>query len=236
MSLPQHLLWIAGSWQDGKGGAPSQLHSPFSGEVVGTADQASEAQIEQMLQASHDAHKTFSKISRHTRSKLLHGIVQGLTERRAEIADSIVREAGKPWLLADGEVGRALITFTLAAEEAKRWGGEYLPVDIDPAGRAYSPAIVQWFARGPVMAIAPFNFPLNLISHKVAPALAAGCTLMVKPPPQAPGAAKLLGEIFAKAAEAASDAQEKIPAAALQVFSCSNDLASRAVTGKPSRA
>jgi acyl-CoA reductase-like NAD-dependent aldehyde dehydrogenase len=230
MTVARHRLWIAGSWQDGKAGSPLSISSPYSGSPVAQTDQASEAQIQEMLQASEAAFRKFRRISRHARSRLLSLIAQGLAERRTEIADVIAREAGKPWTLADGEVGRALVTFTLAAEETKRWGGEILPVDVEPAGRAYSPALVQWVARGPVLAIAPFNFPLNLIAHKVAPALASGCTLMVKPPPQAPGAARILAEIFAKAAEAASDSQERIPAATLQVFSCSNELASRAVT------
>ncbi len=141
----------------------------------------------------------------------------------------MVAEAGKPRTLSDGEVSRAIVTFTIAAEEAKRLGGEVVPVDVDSGGRAYAPAVCHWVPRGPVLAIAPFNFPLNLIAHKVAPALAVGASVIVKPPPQAPGAARILAEIFESAAAEASDAREKIPPAALQVLSGPNDVVAKAV-------
>src|SRR5579872_4507717 len=101
----------------------------------------------------------------------------------------MVLEAGKPIVFSEGEVDRAILTFTIASEETKRFGGEVIPVDLDPNGRSFSPAISARFPRGPVFAIAPFNFPLNLVAHKVAPALAVGASVIVKPSPQAPGAA-----------------------------------------------
>jgi acyl-CoA reductase-like NAD-dependent aldehyde dehydrogenase len=156
-------------------------------------------------------------------------MARGIEARRSELVDAMVSEAGKPRLLSDGEVSRAVVTFTIAAEEAKRLGGEVVPVDVDAAGRAYAPAVSHWAPRGPVLAIAPFNFPLNLIAHKVAPALAVGASVIVKPPPQAPGAARLLAEIFEKAAAEAGDARERIPPAALQVLSAPNEVLAKAV-------
>ena len=223
----RHSLWIGGTWQKG---TPRPLHSPFSGEQVGEVDECNSEQLEKLLSASQDAFQSYRKLSRYMRSKLLLSISQGIEARREALIEVMVREAGKPATLADGEVTRSIVTFTVASEEAKRYGGEVVPLDIETSGRAYAPAIVASVPRGPVLAIAPFNFPMNLIAHKVAPALAAGCTVMVKPPPQAPGAARILAEIFEKAARESSDSQETIPPAALQVFSCSNDLIGRAVT------
>ena len=225
--MNEHRLFIGGAWEDGA--SSREILSPFSGKPVAACAQASAAQMERALAAAARAGKDFRKISRFGRSKLLLSMARGLEARRAELVDAIVAEAGKPRTLADGEVGRAIITFTLAAEEAKRLGGEVVPVDADSAGRAYAPAVSHWTPRGPILAIAPFNFPLNLVAHKVAPALAVGASVIVKPPPQAPGASRLLAEIFAAAAAEASDAREKIPAAALQVVSGPNDVVGRAV-------
>lgn len=223
-----HRLWIDGEWKAAHQD-PRELTSPFDGRVVARVDQATAQEMEQALEAAHRAAKSFGRVSRYARARLLQGIAQGLQSRRAELVASLVEEAGKPTTLADGEVGRAIMTFTVAAEEAKRFGGDVVPLDIEPASRAFAPAVVHWFPRGPVLGITPFNFPINLVAHKVAPALAAGCPILIKPAPQAPGGAVLLAEIFAQAAAAASDARDVIPLAALQVVSCSNEVASIAL-------
>lgn len=223
-----HRLWINGKWQTSS--ESRELQSPYSGEAVGRVDQASAAQMEESLAAAAAAAKPFAKVSRYARARLLQGIADGLQARRLEIVDTLVHEAGKPAALADGEVGRAILTFTIAAEETKRFGGDVVPLDIEPASRAYAPAVAYWYPRGPVFGITPFNFPINLVAHKVAPALAAGCPIVLKPAPQAPGGAVLLAEIFEKAAAFASDARESVPVAAFQVLSCSNAVASLALT------
>lgn len=223
-----HRPWINGHFADSK--TTAAVFSPFTGEKVAESAQADGAQLETAMAAATAAAAPFRRTSRLIRSRLLSAIAQGISDRRAEMTDLIVREAGKPRLLADAEVGRALITFTVAAEEAKRMGGEIVPVDIEAAGRAFAPAIAKLVPRGPVLAIAPFNFPLNLIAHKVAPALAVGAPVIVKPPPQAPGPATLLAEIFAAAAAAVADARESIPAAALQVISGPNEVLAKAVS------
>ena len=226
--MTEHRLFIDGRWEDGI--SSREILSPFSGKAVARCAQASSEQLERALAAAERAGKDFRKISRFGRARLLSLMARGIESRRAELAASMVAEAGKPLTLADGEVGRAIVTFTIAAEEAKRLGGEVVPVDVDSAGRAYAPAVSHWAPRGPVLAIAPFNFPLNLIAHKVAPALAVGASVIVKPPPQAPGAARILAEIFETAAAEASDAREKIPPAALQVLSGPNDVIAKAVS------
>lgn len=145
-----------------------------------------------------------------------------------------VREAGKPAQAARTEIARAIQTFTVASEEAKRFGGDIIPLDGDAGAAAYEPAISYWVPRGVVLGITPFNFPLNLVAHKVAPALAVGAPIIIKPAHQAPGGATLLAEIFERAAKAVSSASsgsaDAIPLTALQVLSCTNEVAETAIT------
>jgi acyl-CoA reductase-like NAD-dependent aldehyde dehydrogenase len=191
------------------------------------------SQMEKMISSCDEAFKTFRHVSRFTRSRLLLKMAEGLEERRVDIVKAIVDEALKPVTLADAEVNRAISTFTIASEEAKRYGGDVIPLDIESTGRAYSSessAAVSYFVpRGPVLAIAPFNFPLNLVAHKVAPALAVGATVMLKPPPQAPGASRILLEVFEKARKEVSDERDKISSDVFQVFTAANDITAIAV-------
>jgi acyl-CoA reductase-like NAD-dependent aldehyde dehydrogenase len=224
----RHKLFINGKWVESS--EKKELRSPFSGEVVANIDQASPAQMNDALEAAHDSFLKFRKVSRFARSRLLALIAQGIAERRQDLVALMVAEAGKPAMLSDGEVTRSITTFTVASEEAKRFGGEMIPLDIEASGRAYTPALSYWVPRGPVLAITPFNFPLNLVAHKVAPAFAVGASVLLKPAPQAPGCSAVLAEIFEKAAAQASDARDSIPLAAFQVLSCSNEAAALAVT------
>jgi glyceraldehyde-3-phosphate dehydrogenase (NADP+) len=142
------------------------------------------------------------------RSDALRKISSGLLARQEELAGVICAEVGKPLWLSRVEAQRAARTFLIAAEEALRPPGEALYPDQEAHG-AGMVGRVQYFPRGPALGITPFNFPLNLVAHKVAPALAAGCSVVIKPPPQGPSAALLLGEIAL---------QSGLPAAALQVL------------------
>jgi acyl-CoA reductase-like NAD-dependent aldehyde dehydrogenase len=223
----RHKLWIGGQWVDST--ATREILSPFDSRKVAEVAQASAAQVELALAEAERAFRAYRRFSAYTRSRLLAAMAQGIAARRKDFVDSIVHEAGKPRTMADAEVSRAVMTFTLASEEVKRFGGEVLPVDLDAAARAYSPAVTRWEPRGPVLAIAPFNFPLNLVAHKVAPALAAGVSVLLKPSPQAPGAASLLGEVFGHAAREVSDARESIPLSLLQIVNGSNEVISPAV-------
>jgi len=229
MSARAVKLFINGKWEAGL--AEKMIrHSPFSNEPVAQVEQADRTQMEAALKAAHDAFLVYRKSSRYLRSKLLAGMAAGIAARKQEFIASMIAEAGKPYALADIEVTRALTTFTVAAEEAKRLGGEVIPLDIEATARTFAHAESIWVPRGPVLGITPFNFPLNLVAHKVAPALAAGVSIIIKPAPQAPGCAALLAEVFEKAAADASDAKEQMPLAAFQVVSCSNDVAGAAVT------
>lgn len=162
--------------------------------VVGCGYRATAAHAEAAVQAAQRAFETTRKLPSYERQRVLREIAEGIQARREEFARLLALEAGKPIRTARTEVDRAIFTFSVAADEALRIGGEWIPLDWQPstAGRA---AIVRRFALGPILAITPFNFPLNLVAHKVAPAMAAGCTIVLKPAPQTPLTSLLLAEI-----------------------------------------
>ena len=143
-----------------------------------------------------------------------------IAARAEEIAELITGENGKPsW--ARAEVGRAVSVFRMAAEEARRWSGEAMRLDADKAATGRL-AYVRRVPKGPVLAISPFNFPLNLVAHKVAPAIAVGAPLVLKPAPKTPLSALLLGELVA---------ETDLPAGMLNVVNVQNDQASILVDG-----
>ncbi len=226
--MTRHPLFLDGAFTTSS--RTRAIRGPWSGEVIAEVDEADASQMEQAIAAASLAFPKLRAVSRYTRSRLLAEMAGEIEARRADLVASIVDEAGKPSTLADGEVTRAIATFTIGAEEAKRYGGELCPVDLDPGGRAYDLAQTFFTPRGPVLAITPFNFPLNLVAHKVVPALAVGAPVLIKPAPQTPGAARILAEIFAAARARVGDARESIPPAALQVVSAPNEVASLAVT------
>ena len=151
----------------------------------------------------------------HLRAKVLSGVAERLKAEREAFARLISEEVLKPVKEARREVDRAVFTFQFAAEEVKRFGGEWLPVDFDPSteGRL---AVVRRVPRGPALLIAPFNFPLNLVAHKVAPAVAVGAPFLLKPPPQAPRTSLRLGELLLEAGW---------PAEYFSVLPCANEAA-----------
>lgn len=225
--MSRHRLFIDGAWHASQ--RTHTIKSPFTGRVVAVAEEADDALLERALAAAKAAQPVFRKTSRHLRSRLLAAMAQKINAVRARFVSSIIDEAGKPEALAEAEVSRAITTFTIGAEEAKRYGGEVFPMDIDPAGRAFDPGFSMLVPRGPVLAITPFNFPLNLVAHKVVPALAIGAPVLIKPAPQAPGATKLLAEVFEACAAEVSDSRESIPLAALQTVTASNEVTGRAI-------
>ncbi|MFD0890696.1 aldehyde dehydrogenase family protein, partial [Streptosporangium algeriense] len=133
----------------------------------------------------------------HVRADALAHVSRRLAERAEEIARLIMEENGKPIFWARGEVNRAISTFRFAAEETRRLSGEVMRLDTE-AGSAGRLAYISRVPHGPVLAITPFNFPLNLVAHKVAPAIAVGAPVIVKPAPATPLSALVLGEILAE--------------------------------------
>lgn len=216
--LPARQLLLDGHFVDGD--STLGLRAPFDGRALQPVSQASSAQAQRALTVAFDGRARLARLSAGQRRSVLHGIIAGLGRRRSDFVDLIVHEAGKPVVAARAEVDRAIETFTLAAAELARFGGETVPVDLMP-GAESTFAEVRRVPAGVVVGIVPFNFPLNLGAHKVAPALAVGAPIIVKPPPQAPGAMLLLGAL---ALEAGADP------AALQVLPCSVDVAEALAT------
>ncbi len=179
-----------------------------------------ERHIERALAAAAAAFPAARRVAPFERAELLRRIAAGLAERRAEFAETIVAEAGKPVTLAKAEVERAIATFTLAAEEARRTAGEAVPLDAFAAGAGHF-GLARRFPLGIVAAISPFNFPLNLVAHKVAPCLATGNTMVLKPAPKTPLTALLLGEVLVASG---------VPAGQVNIITCANEVASRLVT------
>ncbi|MFF5083805.1 aldehyde dehydrogenase family protein [Actinoplanes sp. NPDC000266] len=168
------------------------VRNPATGEVVGATSYATDAQVEEAVAAA----ATVPDVGVADRVAALDAISRQLAARTAEIAALITAENGKPATWAAAEVNRAVSTFRWAAEEARRFSGDLQRLDTDPAAKGRI-ALVRRVPRGPVLGIAPFNFPLNLVAHKVAPALAVGTPIIVKPAPATPLTALLLGEIMA---------------------------------------
>jgi acyl-CoA reductase-like NAD-dependent aldehyde dehydrogenase len=181
--------WIdTGEWQD--------VASPYSGEAVARVGRAGAEHARKALDAA--ARAMSSPLPAHERAAILDRVAALLKERHDEVAQTISAEAGKPMKAARVEAERAVSTYTMAAVEARRLAGEVVPMDASPAGVG-KVAYTMRVPIGIVGAITPFNFPLNLVAHKVAPALAAGCAVVLKPAGQTPLSALLLGELETEA-------------------------------------
>ena len=189
-------LFINGKWV--KTSTHAEVKNPFNDEVIAKVSQAGPKEIEDAITSAVTAFEKNRFAPAYERAEILEKIAFGLKHRREEIAKTIVLEAGKPLQFSLGEVDRAISTFTIAAEESKRMNGEVIPADRTPVGKGYT-MLTRRFPIGPIAAISPFNFPLNLVAHKVAPALAVGNSVVLKPPPQAPLTSLLLAEIAEKA-------------------------------------
>jgi acyl-CoA reductase-like NAD-dependent aldehyde dehydrogenase len=194
--------------------------SPYDGSVVAVVHEAGRDDVETAITAAVDAFAITRKMPSHQRASILRKITDGIAAHREEFARTICQEAGKPIKTARIEVERAINTFHIAGEESTRIYGEYIPLDTleSTAGRW---GLLRRFPLGPVFAITPFNFPLNLVAHKVAPAIAAGCPLILKPAPQTPVSSLLLAEIVAESGW---------PAGAFAVIPLSNDNAALLVS------
>jgi acyl-CoA reductase-like NAD-dependent aldehyde dehydrogenase len=180
------------------GGPPQEVKNKYTGATLATVAVARREEIGLALAAAEKAAPLMAEMPAHRRCELLLRAAHLMHERKEDLARTIAAEAGKALKYARLEVDRALTTFTLAGEEARRLHGETIPLDAVPAGEGY---FGFWVRRpmGVVVAITPFNFPLNLVAHKVAPALAAGNTLVLKPANTTPITAVKLCEILQEA-------------------------------------
>lgn len=189
-------LFIGGRWVDG--GTPDEVRNKYTGEVIGTLPTARWEDVDAAIAAAQEAAPAMAEMPAHKRGEILARTAQLIQAQREDIARTIAAEAGKALKFSRIEVDRAISTFTIAAEEAKRIHGETVPLDAVPAGEGY----FGFYVRRPVgvvAAITPFNFPLNLVAHKVAPAIAAGNTVVLKPAGTTPLTAVLLCRIVEEA-------------------------------------
>ncbi|HZG02262.1 MAG TPA: aldehyde dehydrogenase family protein [Streptomyces sp.] len=195
-ATPTHAFWLAG--RQATGDETLTVTSPWDGRTVGTVGVPTDDQVEQAVAAAAGVAAEFAATPAHVRAAALDHVSRRLAERTEEIAELISAENGKPMKWARGEVGRAVSVFRWAAEEARRFnGGTAQRLDSDAGGTGRL-ALTRRFPRGPVLGIAPFNFPLNLCAHKVAPAIAVGTPIILKPAPATPLSALLLGELLAE--------------------------------------
>jgi acyl-CoA reductase-like NAD-dependent aldehyde dehydrogenase len=183
---------VGGEWRES--GEILEVRFPYTGEVVARVCQAGERDLDDAAEAAVRAFRITRKLPAHARSRMLILLADGIRARAGELADVLVMEAGKTRKFAAAEVARAQETVRISAEEAKRIGGEILPLDWteDTEGRT---GFLRRFPVGPVLAIVPFNFPLSLACHKLAPAIAAGNPVILKPASATPVSALLLGEM-----------------------------------------
>lgn len=217
MHGPRPFL-IGGQWHGGAQAVP--VVNPFTGRTIAEVAQGGPAEADTAAQITKDAAGVMGLLPSHARYGMLQKIAARLHERKEEFARTITAESGKPIVDARREVGRAVQTFTVAAEEARRIPGEVIPLDWIPGTDSHL-GIVRRYPIGPILGITPFNFPLNLVAHKVAPALAAGNPILIKPAPQTPLTALMLGEVAVEAG---------VPPGGLNILPCDNATAERLVT------
>jgi acyl-CoA reductase-like NAD-dependent aldehyde dehydrogenase len=194
VTVRERKLLLDGDWIET--GEWHEVRSPYSGEPVARVPEAGAELARRAVDAAARAMEV--PMPAHKRAEILDGVAALLRERHDEIAGTISAEAGKPMKAARVEAERAVSTFTMAAAEARRLAGEVVPMDASPAGVGKI-AYTMRVPIGVVGAITPFNFPLNLVGHKVAPALAAGCAVVLKPAGQTPLSALLLAELETEA-------------------------------------
>jgi glyceraldehyde-3-phosphate dehydrogenase (NADP+) len=183
VAAPSDPISLAGEFV--AAGSPLEVRDPATGELVATTWQAGPDELERATVAAVQAFDRTRRLASYERRDALQHVAECITRDADELAELLTRESGKPIRDARGEVGRAAMTFRTAAEEALRINGEWLPLDWSAPNRGRS-GIVRRYPIGPVAGISPFNFPLNLAAHKVAPALAAGCSIVLKPPSKDP--------------------------------------------------
>jgi acyl-CoA reductase-like NAD-dependent aldehyde dehydrogenase len=189
------FLLCGKEWSEGEA---LEVRSPWDQGLVGKVTVATRADARQAVNHAVASLRRTRALPSWKRREILEDVAAALIEQKERFAQLIVAEAGKPLRLARIEVDRTVLTFKTAAEEAARQGGESIPLDLTE-GNEGRWGLIQRFPIGPILAITPFNFPLNLVAHKLAPAMAAGCPVILKPAPQTPFTSLALGEVILKA-------------------------------------
>ena len=192
-------------------GKPFEVRSPFDDSLVGVTFRPTEKDLEDAVQQAQEGFRKMAALPTYQRAEILRGISDGLRARREELICVLALEAGKPRKAGSVEVDRAIFNFRNASEEAQRIENDYVALDLLPAAKGRW-GIIRRFPIGPILAITPFNFPLNLVGHKIAPALAAGNSVVQKPASKTPLCSLILAEIAQGAG---------VPTGGLNVVPCS---------------
>lgn len=200
--------------------ADLEVLDKYTGRVATRVAQADAAAVDRAIAAAVEATEPMRRLRPYERREILQHVVKALKGRRDELATALSVEAGKPMSDARGEVSRLIDTFEVAAEEATRIGGEVMNLEISPRARGYR-GMWKRVPLGPCAFITPWNFPLNLVAHKVAPAIAVGCPFVLKPSSRTPVGALIIGEILA---------ETDLPQGAFSVLPCSRADADALIT------
>lgn len=198
------------------------IKNPFTGEIVAKVSTASKADFEKALEEASGSEKVMAELPSYKKAEILQRTSEMIIQRKEELAKTITLENGKPINESKTEIDRAALTFRIAAEEAVRTDGDFLRLDRNQVSERRW-GIVRRFPVGTVLGITPFNFPLNLVAHKIAPAIASGNPVIVKPSSKAPLTALKLGEILIDAG---------IPDGALSILPCPSSLIEGFITDK----
>lgn len=220
MSSHVSPFYVGGEWRESSAAdSRVEILNPYDNSLVGTVALAGQADIQTAIERAQAGFQQTRSLQSYERYEVLSFIAANIREQKDSFADGLMREVGKPIAAARVEIDRSITTFQYAAEEARRLGGDVVPLDITPAGQNRF-GVVRRFPLGVILGISPFNFPLNLVAHKVAPAIASGNAFILKPATQA----SITSLRLAKVIEASG-----YPAKAFSVLPCSNVLAGELV-------
>ena len=193
--------------------------NPYDGGLIAGVCSASDKEAVLAVDSADRAREAIKEIPSHRRSDILRSISDGISDNKEELANTITLECGKPISASRGEVDRAALTFSISADEVSRISGEFIPLDLNSASEKRW-GITRRFPAGPVFGVSPFNFPLNLVAHKIAPSIAAGNPVILKPASKTPITALMLGDIIVEAG---------LPEGGISVLPCSGKVAEKII-------
>lgn len=219
--MKQTKLWINGQWESTN--ETTELTAPYTGEVLANVAKATASDVERAIEGAHQTFQSFKKTTAYERAEILYKVVTIMRERKQELAKILADEAAKPISAGIAEIDRTIATYQFAAEAAKQSTGETIPMDAAP-GVKDRIGYTKRVPLGVVSAITPFNFPFNLVAHKLGPAFAVGNTVVLKPASQTPLSALVMAEIFKEAG---------LPDGALQIVTGSGGELSETLVTHP---